>query len=48
MTPVSSGIETIFVAMGWDPQVMIRDHPDLYYRMVQVYPRVQQAVQPSA
>jgi hypothetical protein len=27
---------------------MIRDHPDLYYRMVQVYPRVQQAVQPSA
>ncbi|GFF34980.1 protein pns1 [Aspergillus lentulus] len=48
MTPVSSGIETIFVAMGWDPQVMIRDHPDLYYRMVQVYPRVQQAIQPSA
>ncbi|KAF4267720.1 putative choline transporter, neither null mutation nor overexpression affects choline transport [Aspergillus fumigatus] len=48
MTPVSSGIETIFVAMGWDPQVMIRDHPDLYYRMIQVYPRVQQAIQPSA
>jgi hypothetical protein len=47
MTPVSSGIETIFVAMGWDPQVMIRDHPELYYRMVQVYPRVQQAIQPS-
>ena len=44
MTPVGSGIETIFVSMGWDPQVMISDHPDLYYRLVHLYPRVQQAV----
>ncbi|KAI9043669.1 choline transporter-like family protein [Aspergillus affinis] len=44
MTPMSSGIETIFAAMAWDPQVMIQDHPDLYNRLVQLYPKVQQAV----
>lgn len=43
-TPLGSGIDTIFVAAAWDPEVMIRDHPDLYQRMVQVYPRVQQAI----
>ncbi|KAK4239391.1 plasma-membrane choline transporter-domain-containing protein [Achaetomium macrosporum] len=42
--PISSGIDTIFVAAAWDPEVMIRDHPDLYHRMVQVYPHVQQAI----
>ncbi|KAJ5577677.1 uncharacterized protein N7459_006641 [Penicillium hispanicum] len=44
MTPVGSGVETIFVAMAWDPQVMINDHPDIYYKLVQLYPRVQQAI----
>lgn len=44
MTPIGSGVETIFVAMGWDPQVMITDHPDIYYKLVQLYPRVQQAI----
>lgn len=43
-TPLNSGINTIFVAMAWDPEVMIRDHPDLYHQMVQVYPEVQQAI----
>ncbi|UKZ88685.1 Putative choline transporter, neither null mutation nor overexpression affects choline transport [Trichoderma asperellum] len=43
-TPLGSGIDTIFVAAGWDPQVMIRDHPELYHEMVRVYPRVQQAI----
>lgn len=43
-TPLSSGIDTIFVAAAWDPEVMMRDHPDLYQRMVQVYPQVQQAI----
>lgn len=43
-TPLSSGIETIFVAAGWDPQVMIRDHPELYNEMVKVYPKVQQMI----
>jgi hypothetical protein len=44
MTPLSSGIDTIFVAAAWDPEVMMRDHPDLYHQMVQVYPHVQQAI----
>lgn len=43
-TPLSSGIDTIFVAMAWDPEVLIRAHPDLYHRMVAVYPHVQQAI----
>ncbi|KAF2455049.1 plasma-membrane choline transporter-domain-containing protein [Lineolata rhizophorae] len=43
-TPISSGIETIFVASAWDPEVLVRDHPDLYARMVSVYPRVQTAI----
>ncbi|CAF3471631.1 PNS1 protein [Fusarium graminearum PH-1] len=43
-TPISSGIETIFVAAGWDPQVMWRDHPELYNEMVRVYPKVQQVI----
>jgi hypothetical protein len=43
-TPLSSGIDTLFVAMGWDPQVMWRDHPELYDEMVRVYPEVQQAI----
>ncbi|KAF2261248.1 DUF580-domain-containing protein [Lojkania enalia] len=43
-TPLSSGVDTIFVAMAWDPEVMMRDHPDLYGRMVAVYPHVQQAI----
>ncbi|KAL4965902.1 plasma-membrane choline transporter-domain-containing protein [Aspergillus stella-maris] len=44
MTPVSSGVETIFAAMAWDPQVMINEHPELWGRLVQLYPRVQTAV----
>lgn len=44
MTPIDSGVETIFLAMGWDPHVMINDHPGIYYKLVQLYPRVQQAI----
>ncbi|OIW30199.1 duf580 domain-containing protein [Coniochaeta ligniaria NRRL 30616] len=43
-TPISSGIDTIFVAAAWDPEVMMSQHPDLYQRMIQVYPHVQQAI----
>lgn len=43
-TPLASGVDTIFVAMAWDPEVLMRDHPDLYTQMVQVYPHVQQAI----
>ncbi|KAL4921925.1 plasma-membrane choline transporter-domain-containing protein [Aspergillus aurantiobrunneus] len=44
MTPVSSGIETIFAAMAWDPQVLMSEHPDIYQQMVHFYPRVQQTM----
>jgi len=43
-TPLSSGIDTIFVAAAWDPEVLMRDHPDLYARLVHTYPHVQQAI----
>ncbi|KAF2704313.1 DUF580-domain-containing protein [Pleomassaria siparia CBS 279.74] len=43
-TPLSSGIDTIFVAMAWDPEVLMQQHPDLYQQMVAVYPHVQQAI----
>lgn len=44
MTPLGSGVDTTFVASAWDPEVLMRDHPDLYQRMIQVYPRVQEAI----
>ncbi|KKY22709.1 putative protein pns1 [Phaeomoniella chlamydospora] len=44
MTPLSSGVDTLFVAMAWDPQVMISEHPDLWQRLITVYPHVQQAI----
>ncbi|GAO19154.1 uncharacterized protein UV8b_03415 [Ustilaginoidea virens] len=44
-TPISSGIDTIFVAAGWDPQVMVQEHRQLYDEMVRLYPQVQQAIQ---
>jgi hypothetical protein len=43
-TPLGSGVDTIFVAMGWDPQVLSAEHPELYEEMVRVYPRVQQVI----
>lgn len=43
-TPISSGVDTIFVAAAWDPDVLMRDHSDIYGAMVQVYPRVQTAI----
>jgi tellurite resistance protein TehA-like permease len=43
-TPLMSGIETIFVACAWDPEVLMRDHQELYGKMVAVYPHVQQAI----
>ncbi|KAI9654487.1 MAG: putative choline transporter, neither null mutation nor overexpression affects choline transport [Bathelium mastoideum] len=43
-TPLSSGIDTIFVGMAWDPEVMRTQHPDLWDQMVTRYPKVQQAI----
>jgi len=44
MTPISSGIDTIFVAMGWDPDIAAREHPEFYQRLVHVYPKVQDVI----
>lgn len=44
LTPLKSGTATLFVAAAWDPEVLMRDHPDLWARMVAVYPHVQQAI----
>jgi len=44
VTPISSGIDTIFVAAAFDPAVMVNEHPELYNEMVQTYPQVQNAV----
>ena len=44
LTPLKSGTATFFVAAAFDPEVLMRDFPDLWARMVAVYPHVQQAV----
>lgn len=44
MTPISSGIDTIFVAMGWDPDIAAREHPEFWAKLVKVYPRVQEVI----
>jgi hypothetical protein len=44
LVPIKSGVSTIFVAIAFDPEVLISDFPDLYARLVQVYPHVQQAI----
>lgn len=41
LTPLGSGADTIFVAMAWDPQIAVKDHPELWGRVVDVYPKVQ-------
>lgn len=44
LVPIKSGVATFFVAMAFDPQVLIVEFPDLWARMVSVYPHVQDAV----
>lgn len=41
LVPIKSGVSTFFVAMAFDPEVLMNDYPDLYQRMVAVYPHVQ-------
>ena len=41
LVPIKSGVATVFVAMAFDPQVLMMEYPDLYQRMVVVYPHVQ-------
>lgn len=44
MTPIGSGIDTIFVAMGWDPDIAAREHAEFFQRLVSVYPHVQDVI----
>ncbi|KAK6341808.1 putative choline transporter, neither null mutation nor overexpression affects choline transport [Orbilia blumenaviensis] len=44
LNPLKSGATTLFMAMAVDPQVLIQQHPDLYSRMIQVYPHVSEAI----
>jgi len=44
MTPIGSGIDTIFVAMGWDPDIAAREHPQFWGKLVTVYPHVQDVI----
>jgi hypothetical protein len=44
LVPIKSGVSTFFVAMAFDPEVLIREYPDLYQRLITVYPHVQQAI----
>jgi uncharacterized membrane protein len=46
-TPIGSGVDTLFVAAAWDPEVLIQDHAQLYGEMIRVYPKVQQAIHVS-
>ncbi len=38
------GGATVLVAMAFDPQVLINEFPDLWARLIHVYPHVQNAV----
>ncbi|KAI5302718.1 putative choline transporter, neither null mutation nor overexpression affects choline transport [Ascosphaera pollenicola] len=38
MTPISSGVDTLFVGMAWDPQVMLYEHPEIAAELAEVYP----------
>jgi hypothetical protein len=40
IVPLTSGIDTFFVAAAWDPETLMRKHGNLYGRMVEVYPHV--------
>ena len=44
LVPIKSGVATFFVAMAFDPEILVREFPDLYQRLVQVYPHVQNAI----
>lgn len=44
LVPIKSGVATFFVSMAFDPEVLVNDYPDLYQRLVQMYPQVQVAI----
>ncbi|KAK9378904.1 plasma-membrane choline transporter-domain-containing protein [Kockiozyma suomiensis] len=42
--PIKSGTATFFTAMARDPEVLRLSYPDLYQKIVHLYPRVQQMI----
>ena len=44
LTPIGSGIDTLFVAMAWDPEILVKEHPELWQKLITVYPHVQDAI----
>ena len=36
MTPLGTGVDTLFVGMAWEPDVLIQNHPDLYQQLIQM------------
>lgn len=44
LVPIKSGVATFFVAMAFDPEVLINEYPDLWSRLVGVYPHIQTMV----
>jgi hypothetical protein len=48
LVPIKSGLATFFVAMAFDPEVLEKEFPELYGKMVVVYPKVQECIRPGA
>jgi hypothetical protein len=44
LVPIKSGVATFFVAMAFDPEILMNEYPDLWQRMIAVYPHVQTMV----
>lgn len=44
LSPIGSGVTTIFVGMALEPEVMKEQHPELYGSMVKFYPHLEKAV----
>ncbi|KAI5776685.1 plasma-membrane choline transporter-domain-containing protein [Geopyxis carbonaria] len=45
LVPIKSGVSTIFTSMAHSPEVLMRDHPELYRQILAVYPHVQTMIQ---
>lgn len=44
LSPIRSGVTTIFVGMALEPEVMKKEHQELYGSMVKFYPQLEKAV----
>ncbi|KAK2738363.1 putative choline transporter, neither null mutation nor overexpression affects choline transport [Onygenales sp. PD_40] len=45
MAPVSSGVDSLFVSIARDPDVLLSAHPDLWESLLVVYPRAEYVLQ---